>query len=316
MGGSIQQWLVTADPFGRVILPVANLKIGYKSATRPVYLREEGEADMVGLLEAGRLGIRPFEESKPVELRQNWSEDDVQAVIRAAYRQVLGNEHLMKSERLVGAESLLRQGQITVRNFVRVIALSDLYREKFLYPNFHVRFIELNYKHLLGRSPYDQSEISYHLDLYNTQGYEAEINSYVGSLEYDQGFGDNTVPYHRDFQVDHPGQRAVGFGRLMHLYNGYASSDRAQGQTQPKLTWEVARNLGKAISSPSGNALAGATGGRRGDVYRVRFLQSASPRSTVVRQSSAELLVSYDQLTNKLQQLSRAGKRVISVTSA
>jgi phycocyanin-associated rod linker protein len=122
--------------------------------------------NMAGLQEAGRLGIKPFEETEPVELRPNWTQDEAQAVILAAYRQVLGNEHLMQSERLVGAESVLVQGIITVREFVRAIAQSELYRQKFLYPNFHVRFIELNYKHLLGRAPYDQTEISYHLDLF------------------------------------------------------------------------------------------------------------------------------------------------------
>ncbi|HEY9644117.1 MAG TPA: phycobilisome rod-core linker polypeptide, partial [Coleofasciculaceae cyanobacterium] len=123
-----------------------------------------GGTTMSGLQEAGRLGIKPFEEAAPVELRPHWTQDEAQAVISAAYRQVLGNEYLMASERLVGAESLLVQGAISVREFVRAIAESELYRTKFLYPNFHVRFIELNYKHLLGRAPYDQTEIAYHLD--------------------------------------------------------------------------------------------------------------------------------------------------------
>ncbi|MBL1175260.1 phycobilisome rod-core linker polypeptide [Pantanalinema sp. GBBB05] len=270
---------------------------------------------MAGLQEAGKLGIQPFDESQPAELRPNWTQDDAKAVIRAAYRQVLGNEHLMQSERLISAESLLVQGNISVRDFVRAIALSELYREKFFYPNFHVRFIELNYKHLLGRAPYDQAEISYHLDLYNSQGYEAEIASYLDSWEYQQSFGDHVVPYHRDFQVDHPGQRAIGFSRLMHLYRGYANSDRSQGQKQPKLTWEVARNLATPINSPTPAALSGAIGGRRGDVYRLRVLQSAAATTTTVRQTTTELLVSYDQLTKKLQQLSRAGSKVISVTA-
>ena len=76
---------------------------------------------MAGLQEAGKLGIKPFEETEPVELRPNWTQDDLQVVIRSAYRQVLGNEHLMQSERLVGAESLLQRGSITVREFVRAI---------------------------------------------------------------------------------------------------------------------------------------------------------------------------------------------------
>jgi phycocyanin-associated rod linker protein len=270
---------------------------------------------MVGLQEAGRLGIKPFEETAPVELRPNWTQDDAQAVIAAAYRQVLGNEYLMQSERLVGPESLLVRGAISVRDFVRAIAESELYRQKFLYPNFHVRFIELNYKHLLGRAPYDQAEISYHLDLFVSQGYEAEIDSYLSSVEYQDSFGDNVVPYHRDFQLDHPGQRAIGFSRLSRLYGGYANSDRAQGQKQPQLTWEVARNLATPVAAATPSALSGGLGGARGDVYRLRVLQSASPKAALVRRSTIELLVSYDQLTTKLQQLSRAGRKVISVTS-
>jgi phycocyanin-associated rod linker protein len=270
---------------------------------------------MPGLQEAGRLGIKPFEDAKPVELRPNWTPDEVKAVISAAYRQVLGNEYLMESERLVGPESLLLRGLITVREFVRAIAESELYRQKFLYPNFHVRFIELNYKHLLGRAPYDQTEIADHLDLFVSQGYEAEINSYLNSVEYQNSFGDNIVPSYRDFQLDRPGQRAIGFSRSLQLYRGYANSDRAQGQKQPRLTWEVARNLATPIATPTTCALSGAVGGSRGDVYRLRVLKSASPNSAVVRQSTIELLVPYDQLTAKLKQLSRSGSKVIGVTS-
>lgn len=273
---------------------------------------------MAGLLEAGRFGIRPFEETENVELRPNWSQDDVQSVISAAYRQVLGNEYLMQSERLVTQESLLVQGVISVKEFVRSIALSELYRQKFLYPNFHVRFIELNFKHLLGRAPYNQAEISDHLNLFIAEGYEAEIESYLGSVEYDNSFGDNIVPTYRDFQVDHPGQRAVGFSRLLQLYRGYANSDRAQGQKQPRLTWEVARNLATPIAAASPGSISGALGGARGDVYRLRIVGSAAnlaANSAVVRQATTELLVPYGQLTTKLKQLSRAGKRVVSVTA-
>ncbi|MEO1149142.1 MAG: phycobilisome rod-core linker polypeptide, partial [Cyanobacteria bacterium J06638_22] len=55
-----------------------------------------------------QLGIEPFVSSAPVELRANWAEGDVQAVINAAYRQIFGNDHVMQNERLTSAESLLR----------------------------------------------------------------------------------------------------------------------------------------------------------------------------------------------------------------
>jgi phycocyanin-associated rod linker protein len=268
---------------------------------------------MAGVKESGRLGISAFQETEPVELRPNWTDDDVNAVIRAAYRQVLGNEHIMQSERLVSAESLLRQGHITVRDFVRALAQSELYRRKFFYPNFQVRFIELNYKHLLGRAPYDEAEIACHNDLYSSKGYEAEINSYIDSPEYQQHFGENVVPYYRDLITTGVGQKTVGFTRMFQLYRGYANSDRAQAQTKSRLTWELARNTASPISPPSAGALSGAVGGRRGDVYRVRFMQSASGSAPTVRRSAMEMLVSYDQLSNKLQQLNRAGSKVMSI---
>lgn len=115
---------------------------------------------------ASRLGVSAFMEASQVELRPNWTEEEAKAAIRAVYRQLLGNEHIMNSERLTSAESLLCDGSITVRDFVRCVAKSELYKSKFFYNNFQNRFTELNYKHLLGRAPYDQSEIAFHNDLY------------------------------------------------------------------------------------------------------------------------------------------------------
>ena len=42
-----------------------------------------------------------------LELRPNSTEDELQLVVRAAYKQVLGNIHLMESQRLSSAESFL-----------------------------------------------------------------------------------------------------------------------------------------------------------------------------------------------------------------
>jgi len=77
------------------------------------------------------LGVSRFDETAPIQLWQNHSEADVDLVIRAAYRQVLGNAHVMESERLTVAESQLKQSDISVREFVRQIALSEQYRVRF-----------------------------------------------------------------------------------------------------------------------------------------------------------------------------------------
>ena len=110
------------------------------------------------------LGIDTFEVN-PLELRPNATEEDVQMIIRAAYKQILGNQYVMESNRLLSAESQLRNQEISVRRFIRQVAQSSLYQSLFFKSNNQYRFIELNYKHLLGRAPQDQKEISQHVQI-------------------------------------------------------------------------------------------------------------------------------------------------------
>lgn len=265
------------------------------------------------------LGIEPFSESPRVELRSSWTEGDAQTVVRAAYRQVFGNDHLMRQERLTSAESLLREGSLSVKNFVRALAQSELYRNKFFHSTWQVRFIELNYKHLLGRAPYDESEIAFHVDLYTQSGYAAEINSYLDSEEYQENFGDNIVPYHRGFETQATRQRTVGFSRMFQLYRGYASSDRVQGtNNRARLTYELARNTSTPIlGATRGGALQGTTGGGRDQLYRVRVSQTAATaKGPQVRQGSKEYLVSYDQLSAQLQKINKRRDKVIGIVPA
>jgi phycocyanin-associated rod linker protein len=262
-----------------------------------------------------RLGITASEDAQWVELRPERSSEDVDVVIRAVYRQVLGNAYVMESERLVVPESQLKQGEITVREFVRQVAKSELYRSRFVDGCNRYRTIELNFKHLLGRAPHDYSEMTNHSANWDQGGFEADIDSYIDSLEYQENFGENIVPYHRGFTTQ-VGQSNVGFSRMFQLFRGYASSDRAQKQNQGRLTWEIVKNVASPIRPASAGALAGLAVGNRGDLYRIRVMQAASPNSTVVRRSTTELLVPYEQLSSKLQQLNRQGKKVMSIAQA
>lgn len=280
---------------------------------------------------ASRLGTAAFSDAPRVELRSNGSKEEIELVIRAVYRQVLGNDYVMASDRLVSAESLLRDGNLTVREFVRAIAKSELYKNKFFYNSFQTRLIELNYKHLLGRAPYDESEVVYHLDLYQNKGYDAEIDSYIDSEEYQNNFGDNIVPYYRGFETQ-PGQKTVGFNRIFRLYRGYANSDRAQVEgTKPRLARELATNSASSIIGPSGNNenwsfrassdvaprknLGNAVGvGDR--VYRLEVTGIRSPGYPSVRRSSTAFFVPYERLSDKLQQIQRQGGKIVSVTPA
>lgn len=283
---------------------------------------------------AARLGTSAFSDAAPVELRPNATQGEVEAVILAVYQQILGNPHLLISDRLVIAESLLRDRKITVQEFVRQVAKSDLYKKKFFQNCFHSRTIELNYKHLLGRAPYAQSEITEHMNLYQNQGFEADIDSYIDSPEYQASFGENIVPYYRDLVTTGMGQRAVGFPRLLQLYRGYANSDRAQliGNT-PRLVKDLARNTASVVLPPSGamgggfayqaaakgDASYSAFGGSKafgasGRLFRVEVAGISGPGYPKVRRVNKAVVIPYEELTPHMQRVQRQGGKIASIT--
>lgn len=270
-----------------------------------------------------RLGISATVGNK-VELRQNWTEDDLQLVFRAAYEHVFGRERVYIGGLFNSAESLLRNGKITVRQFVQILATSEFYKERFFYRNPQVRFIELNYKHLLGRAPYDQSEISYHVDLYASKGYDAEIESYIYSSEYDNAFGDNVVPSYRGFKSI-PGMKTVGFNRLFSVYRGHGNSDNAQyGGKKSRLEMRVAMNLPNSVIAPSLSLSGTGTGAAtlhssavRGDnrVYVIEAVVGGVGTKVAVRRSRQVYSVTYDQLSSKFQEIHKRGGKIVSVTA-
>ena len=172
------------------------------------------------------LYIRAFGDNKPIELTSGASAEDFQVIIRAAYKQVFGNAHLMSSERALEAESQLCSGRISVMEFIRQLAKSDRYRALFFDKCPNLRFIELNFQHLLGRAPENAAEISEHIKIIAEGGFEAEIDSYLDSDEYFQSFGTIIVPYHRIYatQTDNG---LVGFTHLFELLKGACSSDKS-----------------------------------------------------------------------------------------
>lgn len=240
-------------------------------------------------------------DSSKVELRQTASTDDFQAVIRAVYKQVLGNAHLMDSERLKSAESQLCDRKITVRDFVRAVAKSDIYRARFFESSAPYRFIELNFKHLLGRAPQDQAEISEHIRRCVEQGYEAEIDSYIDSAEFQAAFGENIAPYYRgSSQV---GQKQVAYNRLFGLFRGAAETSSAVKDSQ--LVYSVATNSTAKIKPP-----------QRGGTTEKRFkiIVSGSKFDSPRRRSVTEYIVPASKMTPQIQRINRNSGKIVSIT--
>jgi phycoerythrin-associated linker protein len=110
---------------------------------------------------ASRLGVSLFDETAPVEWVPGLSDTERESIIKAVYRQVLGNAYVMESERLSVAESQFKLGEFSVREFVRQVAKSGLYRARFFESCPRYRNIELNFRHLLGRAPNTFDEMKF-----------------------------------------------------------------------------------------------------------------------------------------------------------
>ncbi|MCU0543492.1 MAG: phycobilisome rod-core linker polypeptide [Oscillatoriaceae cyanobacterium Prado104] len=244
--------------------------------------------------------------SAAVELWPTSSLEDVQVAIRAVYKQVLGNPHVMESERLVAAESKLCDRSLSVREFVRAVGKSEFYRSRYFEPCAPYRFVELNFMHFLGRPPQSQAEISEHIVRCIEEGYEAEIDSYIDSDEYQTAFGENTVPYRRS--NTQAGQSQVTFNRMYTLDRGPSQIDSAIKSSQ--LVYAVATNSSNKIAPPSTNL--GGSGEANKKMFKILVQGSKfdSPR----RFSTTTYLVAGDNMTSQIQRINRTSGKIVSIT--
>jgi hypothetical protein len=207
----------------------------------------------MSLVKAPDLGIERFANGQNKEHWRHASASDKRTVIRAVYQQVLGGQYLMNNERLHGAESLFNNGDLNVREFVRAVARSAQYRSRFFEACNAYRFIELNFKHLLGRAPHNKAEMLHHFTILQEQGYDAEIDSYIDSAEYNANFGNDVVPHMHgwNYNIGHEGRQ---FSWALQLARGAAASVKGDGSgTQFKLGGALHQN--RAIPLAGGGSV-------------------------------------------------------------
>ena len=239
--------------------------------------------------------------------------DQLAALIRSTYKQVMGNPHLMEFERVVSAESKFIDGYLSTREFVRAVGLSAEYKRRFFETSAPYRFIELNFKHFLGRAPQSQAEISEHTKILAEGGYEAEISSYVDSAEYQNTFGEDTVPVAR--LLTESGRSQVDFIRQLSLAEGYAASDTVLGSSA--LVSSVATGL-----APSGwsktTSRANRTGTQSGapDPTKKRFRIVVASQAARSRQRTAgnSYVVSGKDMSSQMKYIHARGGKIVSIT--
>ena len=224
-------------------------------------------------------------------------------IIRAAYRQVFGNRYLMELDVQPSIEALFINGDLTVQGLVTALAQSDTYRRLYLETNSPYRFVELNFKHLLGRAPRDQAEISEHVRLLADEGFEAEIASYTYSDEYLNSFGIDTVPYART-STTVVGESTVAYQRTQAMDPGFAGFDQDQTSV---LQVSVASR-----TNPTANGARKVVGG--GKLFNISW--TSRVQLGTARRSAQRSVVSYGSLSKTIRSIQAQGGRILTIANA
>jgi Ca2+-binding EF-hand superfamily protein len=118
---------------------------------------------------------------------------DADSAVDAVYRQVL--ERPAGGEGRARAEQL-RSGQTSVREIIRDVANSPEHRQRFLMTNSQngrVNAVTHLYRHLLARDP-DPPGLNSHVQALANADVGEVIDAMINSAEYQQKFGEDTVP--------------------------------------------------------------------------------------------------------------------------
>jgi phycobilisome rod-core linker protein len=161
------------------------------------------------------------------------SSSQLDTLIGVAYRQIFF--HAFAADREKFLESQLRNGQITVRDFIRGLCLSNTFTNSFYNLNSNYRFVEHCVQKILGRDVYNDAEKIAWSIVIGTKGRAGFINDLLNSDEYLENFGDNIVPFQRR-RVLPSGASELPFNIKSPRYNEYHRNKLGF----PKSYWQTA----------------------------------------------------------------------------
>ena len=196
---------------------------------------------------------------------------EMNELIDAAYRQIFF--YAFRSDRERFLESQLRDRQITVRDFIRGLLLSETFYNSFYQKNSNYRFVEQCIQRVLGRDPYNEREkIAWSIKV-ATKGIEGFVDELLDSDEYMENFGYDVVPYQRrrvlaarqegerPFNIKSPRyneyyRSILGFPQIVWQteVRRYTPQEEKPKAGSPALYLDMARSLPTRANAPSANS--------------------------------------------------------------
>jgi phycoerythrin-associated linker protein len=122
--------------------------------------------------------------------------EERQAALYQIYAQVLERQpYAFERKQLAKAEEDFLRDKIGVKRFLKILGHSSVYLNEFYYSSSNLKFLELCFKHFMGRAPRDRQEVQLYCDILMRDGVQTLITQMIDSEDYRKHFGCFTVPY-------------------------------------------------------------------------------------------------------------------------
>ena len=189
----------------------------FKGPTPSKKVRQASSKDQQGL-QLPQIYFNASERRPKYAMKPGLSRLEKNEAIKAAYRQVFERDITRAySQGISDLESKVRNNEISMKEFIRRLAKSPLYRKQFFEPFINSRALELAFRHILGRGPSSREEVQKYFSIVSEGGLPKLVDSLVDSQEYADYFGEETVPYIRGLGQE--AQECRNWGAQQDLFN-------------------------------------------------------------------------------------------------
>ncbi len=124
------------------------------------------------------------------------SQEERKVALHQIYQQVLERQpYAFERKILAKAEKDFLNDKIGVKRFLKILGHSEVYLNEFYYRSSNLKFLELSFKHFIGRAPINHDELHEYSDVLMCKGVYEVITRMIDSEEYRKRFGCFTVPH-------------------------------------------------------------------------------------------------------------------------
>ncbi len=207
---NFQQQELVAQYFNVLINEFEASKLGDK-------IRKRSSLDLQGL-RLPQIYSKAGVPNQRFTMKASLSSNEKQLVIKACYRQIFQRD-IRKAYGInfQDLESQVSTGQLSIKEFIRSLGKTAIYKKEFHQNYVNTRVIELSCRHFLGRGLSSIEEFQRYFGILSNVGINGLIDSLINSQEYSDYFGEETVPYLRSLGEEP--QESRNWGPQLRLFN-------------------------------------------------------------------------------------------------